>query len=102
MKRSREFVARRVGAFAVALLVLIPLFFSGHLHGSRAPVDSSECAVCLATSHSPGTQVTLVPLLAPLTESIAVVVSVVAAPSHAHLPQRTGRAPPPSAVTIPA
>jgi len=47
MSRSRRSSVRLAGAWALTLLLLVPLAFAGHHHGAEP--SSHSCATCTAT-----------------------------------------------------
>lgn len=81
----------RLGPTFLALLLLVPLFTSGHFHASHAV---APCAACAVTQHTP---VVGTPAIAMVT-SVALIVAVdavaVAVPVGPAVRQPTTRGPP--------
>ncbi|MBI3783416.1 MAG: hypothetical protein HY270_08435 [Deltaproteobacteria bacterium] len=96
MIRLRQQALQRVGAFCVAIILLVPVAFSGHRHSDDQRSGSDSCAVCAATAHSPAVDSPAAPLLAPALRRLAAVECFVAAPPATYRPFKAGRAPPSS------
>ncbi|HXC50299.1 MAG TPA: hypothetical protein VN634_05390 [Candidatus Limnocylindrales bacterium] len=93
-KGLRKLWNRRIAAFAVAALVLLPTALSGHRHESGDPAASAGCAVCVSTQHSPATVAAAPQLASILLPPTVIDVSVALAPAHVFQRPLSGRAPP--------
>lgn len=93
----------RVGAFVLALILLIPLSLSGHHHRADDATAKQECAVCMVTSACPVVQSAATPtLVAPAASGIAVASAPTLACNGTHQPFKAGRAPPTALASRPA
>ena len=94
MRRLRHHALQRLRVLFTITLILVPLAFSGHFHGTTDHSSSDACAACVVKHHSRAASLSLLPVIAPVLNSAAVVVSTATAVAYVCRPFRTGRAPP--------
>lgn len=102
MIRLTRRVAHQLKILLCAALLLVPLIFSGHRHDGDHPTPVGSCALCVATSHSPGLGSVAAPQFSPLLPGLAVIVSRDGTPLRAHRVCRSSRGPPSALASLSA
>ena len=95
--------APRLGAFVLALVLLIPLSLSGHHHRADDATPKQECALCMVTSACPAVSTAAaVTLVTPPPSGFLIVSAPAVACRSPYQPFKAGRAPPTSLASRPA
>ena len=99
MRGLRQDDRRRLRAFLLVALLLVPLAFSGHRHANEA-TGTSGCATCVVVHHLPAVSGPVVAHVAPLLIALRLQGTDTGALPGDARPVALGRAPPRSSLAF--